>query len=431
MRRTTIAWLLAIILALATGALLSSSVAVFTAPAPSLVSDDRSSAVVRDFYDAVNVALQTGETASLDALLADDMVEHDPAPGLPPEGRSLIHRVFELRAIAPGMTLVVDEVLASGDFATARVHVTGRGSGVFLGLAVIEDVPSWGPLDQFRIAGGFIAEHWGSATPLTFFEPVRQVSIAEWFAPGELVALERLSLPAHAQLAATIAPDTRLIYLSTGSLTVSIDSQSAAPGLLAATAGSASTDRPVRIAPGDERTLAPGDLLALPKSTRYLLVNAADATAEAVVANRSSDRPSGDTPSYQGTHPNAIESAPDASVADATPPADSTDTERSNMGAAIGLGRATLAPGGMLVLSVITGPVLVTVESGRLDFHVADGTAQLRHGGSGPSEVVIGSDLVVGDDVAAQSSSAISLRNLGSTPATILVAAITSEELPA
>jgi predicted ester cyclase len=161
MRRTTPIWLLAIALAAATGAVLSGLVAVVTAPLPVLPGVDRGSAAVWAFYDAANHLLHTGETAPLDALLADDMVEHDPAPGLPPSGSGLIRRLLGLHVTHPGMTLVVEEVLASGDLATARVHVEGSEQGVFLGLTVGEDRAAWGPLDQFWVVDGRIVEHWG------------------------------------------------------------------------------------------------------------------------------------------------------------------------------------------------------------------------------------------------------------------------------
>ncbi len=296
MRRTTPVWLLAIVLAVATGAVLSGTVAVVTAPISSPMSVDRSSAVVWAFYDAANYVLQTGETASLDALLADDMVEHDPPPGLPPSGSSLIRRLLGLHATHLGMTLVVEEVLASGDFATARVHVEEGEPGVFLGLPIGEDRAPWGPLDQFWVVDGRIVAHWGSAAPSTLLEPLQQASGATWFPPGEFVAVERLTVPVRSQPAPLNAAGVRIIYLEVGSLTVAIDSRSAGPGLLSAAAGAAPAGPPELLAPGEQGTLGPGELLALPMAPRHAIVNTASVAVEAVVVtSRSAYRPSDET----------------------------------------------------------------------------------------------------------------------------------------
>ena len=294
MSSTASIWLLIIILAVATGAVLSGIAAVLTAPLPETPSVDRSSAVVWAFYDAANHALQTGETASLDALLADEMVEHHPPPGLP----TFKEQPYPPNSRAPRnqsyMTLVVEEVLASGDIASTRVHVEGSEQGVFLGLPVGEDRAPWGPLDQFWVVDGRIVEHWGSATrpPCSSRCSTRRLpsgsrlrNSSPWNDSRSRSVL-KAGTPEHRRECGSSTWRPGLSPFSSTRIPPG-------PGLLSAAAGSASAGPPEQIAPGKQGILWPGDLLALPMATGLEIINTASVTVEAVVVtSRSADRPS-------------------------------------------------------------------------------------------------------------------------------------------
>lgn len=91
-------------------------------------------AAVRGFYDAVNQILRTGDLAALDAAVAPDLVVHAPQTGGTTDRDGLARRLVAARAVFPDASLVVEDVVANGDRAMARVAVRGGEVGGFAGI---------------------------------------------------------------------------------------------------------------------------------------------------------------------------------------------------------------------------------------------------------------------------------------------------------
>src|SRR5215217_3144992 len=144
---------LAIVLALATGAVLQATGDLVRHPTLAMDSAGiaaANAAAVRRFYEAVNGLIATGDSASLDGILAADFVDHAPRPGTAPDRSGFLRGLHSLRETAPALRLTVLDLVADRDRVATRVGVEGAEEATFLGLAVAPG-QLWGAGDVYRV----------------------------------------------------------------------------------------------------------------------------------------------------------------------------------------------------------------------------------------------------------------------------------------
>lgn len=97
----------------------------------------------------------------LDELLTDDFQEHNPfAPEYPP-GREALKAVAQgIFTAFPDVKVVIDYMVAEGDWVATRHSVTATNTGEFNGLPPSDNEAAWTEMHLFRIKEGQIAEHW-------------------------------------------------------------------------------------------------------------------------------------------------------------------------------------------------------------------------------------------------------------------------------
>ena len=124
---------------------------------------------MRSAYDRVNA----GDLDGLGALLAEDFVEHDELPGLPPTKEGVIAYFTSLLTSFPDMRMNVEDLITSGNKAVARVMATATHQGEFMG------VPPTGNAVRIQIIdimsfddAGLVHEHWGVADLLSLMQQV-------------------------------------------------------------------------------------------------------------------------------------------------------------------------------------------------------------------------------------------------------------------
>ena len=115
-------------------------------------------ASMRGFYELVN----SGDIDGFVGLFAEDFVEHEAMPGMPPtrEGTmqlfKLIHEAF------PDMRWDPQDILVDGDKAVARVGFSGTNDGEFMGMPATGRSVNVEGIDIVRFdADGRAVEHWG------------------------------------------------------------------------------------------------------------------------------------------------------------------------------------------------------------------------------------------------------------------------------
>lgn len=117
--------------------------------------DEGGKAVVRRYFAAVN----GGDEAALDALVADDYVEHVPGAG---GGRESVKRHLAMfRSGFPDIRFNVEALLGEGDDVVARTVTEGTHSGEFMGHPPTGRPFRANGIEMFRVRDGRVAEHWG------------------------------------------------------------------------------------------------------------------------------------------------------------------------------------------------------------------------------------------------------------------------------
>ena len=124
-------------------------------------------ASIRRLYNLINA----GDIDGFGRQLADDFVEQEEIPGIPPTKAGVVQYFRLLLAAFPDLQMHVDDVIASGDKAVARLRVTGTHKGEFMGIPATGNSVAMKLIDITRFGDdGLAREHWGVADQLTLMQ---------------------------------------------------------------------------------------------------------------------------------------------------------------------------------------------------------------------------------------------------------------------
>ena len=122
---------------------------------------------IQRLYDLINA----GDIDGFGRLLADDFVERDEIPGLPPTKEGVVQYFRLLLSAFPDMKMDVQGSFASGDKAVARLRVSGTHKGEFMGIPATGNLVSMNLIDITRFGDdGLAREHWGVADQLALMQ---------------------------------------------------------------------------------------------------------------------------------------------------------------------------------------------------------------------------------------------------------------------
>lgn len=111
--------------------------------------------------------MSTGQTAELDELVAEDLVEHAPVPpGFPTGREGLKAFVKEYRTAFPDLRITMERYLEQGDTGCALVRATGTNTGSFMGQPPTGRPIDITMVDLVRVRDGRAVEHWGGSDDL-------------------------------------------------------------------------------------------------------------------------------------------------------------------------------------------------------------------------------------------------------------------------
>ncbi len=122
---------------------------------------------MRTGYERINA----GDIAGFAELMAEDFVEHEDLPGIPPTKEGTLEFFRMLIAAFPDMRMDVEDLIASEDKAVARVKATGTHQGEFLGVPPTGNRVEIPIIDIMRFDdAGLVCEHWGVADMLSLMQ---------------------------------------------------------------------------------------------------------------------------------------------------------------------------------------------------------------------------------------------------------------------
>lgn len=127
---------------------------------------------MRSAYERISA----GDISGFADLVADDFVEHDEIPGLPPTKDGVVQYFGLLLSAFPDMQMEVEDLMIDGDKAVARVNVTATHGGEFMGIPPTGIRVSMQLIDIMRFDGdGRVRDHWGVADMLSLMQQLGAV----------------------------------------------------------------------------------------------------------------------------------------------------------------------------------------------------------------------------------------------------------------
>ena len=137
---------------------------------------DHTSSINR-LYDLINA----GDIDGFGRLLADDFVEREEIPGLPPTKDGVVQYFRIMLAAFPDMRMDVQDLFASGEKAVARLQISGTHQGEFMGIPATGKPVSVNLIDITRFGDdGLAREHWGVVDMLAMMQQIGVIP-----APGQ------------------------------------------------------------------------------------------------------------------------------------------------------------------------------------------------------------------------------------------------------
>jgi steroid delta-isomerase-like uncharacterized protein len=122
---------------------------------------------MRSAYERISA----GDLDGFGELVSEDFVEHDEVPGLPPTKEGMLAYFASLLTAFPDLRMDVDDVIASGDKAVARVTASATHQGEFMGVPPTGNAVAIRLIDIMSFDdAGLVSGHWGVADLLSLMQ---------------------------------------------------------------------------------------------------------------------------------------------------------------------------------------------------------------------------------------------------------------------
>jgi len=121
------------------------------------MSVDQNKALIRRLYDE---ALDKGNLAVVDEIIAPDYVRRGFAPGAPPGPESTKQVFTMMRTAFPDLRTTVEPVVGEGDMVAVQLTHRGTHKGEFRGIAPTGKQAAWTTIGIYRFAGNKLKEAW-------------------------------------------------------------------------------------------------------------------------------------------------------------------------------------------------------------------------------------------------------------------------------
>lgn len=436
MRRSALLLLVAV-LSTVTGTALIGAGLVLVRPATGSSTATTTIGPVSAYVAAVNQLLRTGDATALDAVVADDFVDHGPSAVFGSDRAGLTRHVRVLRASYPDLAFSLDDALSSGSRVSVRLTAKGQRARTFLGTPMPDGRSTWTTWELFRVERGQVVERWATDLGVDLYQPLTAQ-------PGDLridhavvVAVARLR-PVREMVVPAVLPGAAVVAVEDGEVRVRSDR---AWHIGRDGSGVVST-----VPAGVEVALRPADVASLPAGTAT--VHASDARSSFVVVVALPATPDDDTERWARAQGDAAAPGSDLlaaflqpevtgptigagllvdRLARIRPPATMDDVVR------VDLGRIVLRPGAGVQLPPIAGARGIAVEAGEIELAPMDGRLEIQQS---PREGGIASSLRIGEPVALTSGDAAiipsdhdaDVRNTADVPIAIVIAVLAPSE---
>jgi predicted ester cyclase len=126
------------------------------------MATEENKALLRRFIELWN----TGNVTAADEFVNTGLADHTLLPGLPPGLAGFKLMVSGFRAAFPNLRISIDDLIAQGDKAAARVTFRGTQHGEFQGIPPTGKSFTMGAIGILRFKNGEVVEHWATLDQL-------------------------------------------------------------------------------------------------------------------------------------------------------------------------------------------------------------------------------------------------------------------------
>ena len=110
-------------------------------------------------------AIQTGDAAVIDSLIASDAIDHQGPKGMDVKGPdSVRHMLADMHNHVKDLKLEVIADAANGDYIFAMAHISGTMNDASMGMPAGSKMDEKG-VDVIKLKDGKMIEHWGFVDP--------------------------------------------------------------------------------------------------------------------------------------------------------------------------------------------------------------------------------------------------------------------------
>ena len=127
------------------------------------------------FRRVIEECFNQGNLAVAEELIAPNMVDHTPPPGIPQGIEGFKQIVTMIRTAFPDVHFQMEDVIAEGDKVVGRITFQGTHQGDFMGLPATGKRVSVNEIHILRIANGKAVEHWGVEDSLGMMQQLGMV----------------------------------------------------------------------------------------------------------------------------------------------------------------------------------------------------------------------------------------------------------------
>jgi len=132
------------------------------------MSKETNIAAQKKFGEAIN----TGDFETFNELVAENSIDHDPAPGQIPGPKGYADLFGKLRAAFPDMKVAVEQLSADDDTVSFAYRVTGTHKGEFLGIPASGNTVNFRGMQISKFKDGKMTERWGSSDELGILQQI-------------------------------------------------------------------------------------------------------------------------------------------------------------------------------------------------------------------------------------------------------------------
>src|SRR5262245_28279679 len=113
---------------------------------------DQNKQIARRFIEA----FAKGDAVTLEQIVAEDVVDHNPGPATRPGRQGLLDAVAMFQVGFPDITISVEQELAEGDLVVTYGKIAGTNRGLLMGTAPTGKQATFAYMDIYRIRQGLI-----------------------------------------------------------------------------------------------------------------------------------------------------------------------------------------------------------------------------------------------------------------------------------